>query len=107
MDDIFVLFWSPHHVEKFNEYLNKKHANIKVTSEKEANGSLPFLNVLISRNKEGLTTKVYHNPILSGLYSNFNSFIADKCKHGLIFKLIFQIFSIVLDFLRFMRKLII
>ena len=29
-------------------YLNTKHANIKFTSEKEVNGSLPFLDVLIS-----------------------------------------------------------
>ena len=26
VDDIFALFWSPHHIEKFNEYLNTKHA---------------------------------------------------------------------------------
>ena len=24
VDDIFVLFWSPQHLEKFNEYLNTK-----------------------------------------------------------------------------------
>ena len=29
-------------------YLNTKHANIKFTSEKEVNGSLPFLDVLMS-----------------------------------------------------------
>ena len=48
VDDIFVLFRSPHHLEKFNEYLNTKHANIKFTNEKEVNGSLPFLDVIIS-----------------------------------------------------------
>ena len=58
VDDIFVLFRSPHHLEKFNEYLNTKHANIKFTSEKEVNGSLPFLDVLISRNKKGFTATV-------------------------------------------------
>ena len=52
VDDLFVLFRSPHHLEKFNEYLNTKHANIKFTSEKEVNGSLPFLDVLISQNKK-------------------------------------------------------
>ena len=58
VDDTFVLFQSPHHLEKFNEYLNTKHANIKFTSEKEVNGSLPFLDVLISRNKKGFTATV-------------------------------------------------
>ena len=36
-------FRSPLHFEKFNKYLNTKHANINLTSEKEVNGSLPFL----------------------------------------------------------------
>ena len=99
--NIFVLFRSPHHLEKFNEYLNTKHANIKFTSEKEVNGSLPFLDVLISRNKKGFTTTVYHKPTFSGVYSNFNSFIADEYKHGLIFTLLFRIFSIVSDFSKF------
>ena len=101
VDDIFVLFQSPHHLEKFNEYLNTKHANVKFTSEKEVNGSLLFLDLLISRNKECFTTTVYHKPTFSGVYSNFNSFIADEYKHGLIFTLLFWIFSIVSDFSKF------
>ena len=98
VDDIFVLFRSPHHLEKFNEYLNTKHANIKFTSEKEVNRSLPFLDVLTSRNKEGFTTTVYRKPTFSGVYSSFNSFITDQYKHGLICTLLFRILSIVSDF---------
>ena len=104
VDDIFVLFRSPHHLEKFNEYLNTKHANIKFTNVKEVNGSLPFLDVLISRNNKGFTTTVYYKPIFSGVYSNFNSFIADECKHGLIFTLLLRIFSIVSDFSNFLEE---
>ena len=47
VDHVFVLFRSPHHFQKFNEYFNTKHANIKFTCEKNVNGSLPFLDVLI------------------------------------------------------------
>ena len=79
-------------------------ANIKFTSEKEVNGSLPFLDVLISRNKKGFTTTVYHNPTSSGIYSNFNRLMADECKHGLIFTLFFRIFSIVPDFSKFREE---
>ena len=95
VDDIFVVFRSPHHLEKINEYLNTKHVNIKFTTEKEVNWSLPFLDVLISRNKKGFTETVYHKPTFSGVCSNFNSFIADEYKNGLIFTLLFRIFSIV------------
>ena len=83
--------------EKFNEYFNTKHANIKLTTEIVVNRSLPFLDVLISHNNKGFTTTVYHKPIMLSIF-NFNSFMADEYKHGLIFTLLFKIFSIVLDF---------
>ena len=35
---------------------------------------------------------------------NFNSFIADEYEHGLIFTLLFRIFSIVSDFSKFPEK---
>ena len=97
-NDVFVIFRSLHHLEKFNEYLHTKHANTKFTNKNEANGSLPFLDVLISQNNNSFTTAVYHKPKFSGFYSNFNSFIADEQKNGLIFTLFFRIFSIVLNF---------
>ena len=99
--DIFAQFRSPHHLENFNEYLNTKHANIKFTNEKEFNRSLPFLDVLISRNKKGFTRTVYHKPKFSGVYTYFNSFIADEYKYDSIFTLLFQIFSIVSGFSKF------
>ena len=40
----------------------------------------------------------------SGVYSNFNSFLADECKHGLIFALLFRIFSIISDFSKFYEE---
>ena len=42
VDDIFSLFRSPDHLEKFTNYLNSKHENIKITFEKESNNSLLF-----------------------------------------------------------------
>ena len=63
--------------------------------------SLSSLNVLISRNNKGFTTTVYHKPTFSGVYSNFDSFIADKYKYGLIFTLSLRIFSKVLDSCKF------
>ena len=65
---------------------------------------MPFLDVLISWNDKGFTTTVYHKPTFSGVYSNFNSFIDDEYKHGLIFTLLFWIFLIVLDFSKFYEE---
>ena len=38
VDDIFFLFRSCHHLEKFIEYLNTNNANIKFTNENEVKG---------------------------------------------------------------------
>ena len=59
----------------------------------------------ISQNNKGFTTTVYHKPTSNEVYSNFNSFIADEYKHDLIFTLLFQVFSIVSDFLKFLKEL--
>ena len=77
-NDIFVIFRSLPHLEKFNEYLHTKFTN-----KNEVNGSLPLLDVLISQNNNSFTTTVYHKPKFSGFYSNFNSFIADEHKNGI------------------------
>ena len=81
----FFYFDLLEHFKKFNEYINTKHANKKFTNEKQVNRSLPLLDVLISRNNKGFTTTVYHKPKFSGVYSNFNNFIVDEYKHGLIY----------------------
>ena len=94
-DDIFVLFRSSDHLEKFANYSDSKHKNIKFTYEKENNNSLPFLDILISRSENGFKTSIYHKPTCSGVYSNFNSFICNQYKIGLIFTLLFRTFSIV------------
>ena len=101
VDDIFALFRSPEHLEKFTNYLHTKHENIKFTYEKESNNLLPFLDILISRLENGFKTSVYHKPTFSGVYSNFSSFIYDQYKICLIFTLLIIIFSIVSDFSKF------
>ena len=75
VDDIFTLFRSPDHLEKFANYLNSKHKIIKFTYEKESNNSLPFLDILTSRPENSFKISVYHKLTFSGVYSNFNSFI--------------------------------
>ena len=62
---------------------------------------MPFIDVLITRTSNGFKTSVYHKPTFSGVYSNFNSFISEEYKVGLIFTLLFRTFWTVSDFSRF------
>ena len=59
---------------------------------------MPFIDVLITRTSNGFKTSVYHKPTFSGVYLNFNSFISEEYKVGLIFTSQFRTFSIVWDF---------
>ena len=99
VDDIFVLFHSPDHLEKFRNYLNSKQRNIRFTCEKEHNNSAPFLDVLITRTRNGFKTSMYQKPLFSGVYSNFNSFISNEYKVGFIFTLLIRMFRIFQDFI--------
>ena len=42
VDDIFALFSSPNHADKFKEYMSSKHPIINFSIEKEEDGCLPF-----------------------------------------------------------------
>ena len=84
IDDIFVLFSTPDHADKFREYLPSKHPNINFFIEKEEDYRLPFLDIKIFRENDKFATSVYRKKTFSGVYSNFKSFIPKTCKIGLI-----------------------
>ena len=65
----------PQHIPKFLSYLKSKHPNIEFTCETENNGSIPFLDVKVSRNNNQLYTAVYHKPTHTGLGIDYLSFI--------------------------------
>ena len=82
--DTFLLFRTKDHVEKFKNYLNKQHKNIKFTLEIEENGSLSFLDITITRENNKFVTSVYRKPTFSGVFTNFEKFIQEMHKRGLI-----------------------
>ena len=85
VDDIFCIFESEDHVAPFLNYLNDQHADIKFTVEKEVDGKLPFLDILISKyDILCLHTTVYRKSTYTGLLTNFTSFISIGYKIGLI-----------------------
>ena len=93
MDDTFLLFSSEDHVKKFHKYINSRHESMKFTYEIESENRLSFLDVLVTRDKT-FCTSLYRKPTFSGLYSNFNSFMPDSYKKGLIFTLLHRAFVI-------------
>ena len=75
VDDTFLMFQDPSHVDQFLQYINNKHPNINFTKEVENDGALSFLDVQILKNLESgqLETSVYRKKTFTGLSSNFFS----------------------------------
>ena len=84
VDDTFLLFQTKDNVEKFKNYLNKQHKNRKYTSKIEENGSLSVLNITITRENNKFVTSVYRKLTFNGVFTNFESFVPEIHKRGLI-----------------------
>ena len=71
------------------------------TYEVEHDNCLPFLDVLVTREGDSFLTSIYRKPTFSGLYTNFYSYISEKYKTGLLFSLLFRIFTFTVDWSKF------
>ena len=63
VDDTFVVW--PHgtdYLDEFLRHLNSKRSSIQFIMELENEGSITFLDVLVKRGDEGVTTQVYRKP---------------------------------------------
>ena len=105
IDEIFLLFSSLDHADKFRQYLSSKHPNIKFSIEKEEDGCLPFLDINIFRENDKFATNVYRKKTFSGVYTNFKSFIPETYKIALIKSLLFRCFSLCCDFIKFHHEI--
>ena len=97
-DDTFLLFRSKHHIEKFRNYLNCQHKNIRFTSEIENENSISFLDIKICRDNNKFTTSVYHKLNFSGVFTNFGSFISKSYKYNLMLFLLHRAFKLHSNF---------
>ena len=107
MDDIFVLFSSQDEVKKFVNYMNDLHPNIKFTYDIEKDHTFSFLDVKITRENNHFSTSVYRKPTFSGVYTNFNSFIPNEYKCGLINTLLFRGFNICSSYEKFHQEVVV
>ena len=94
VDDISCLLNSEQDTDEFFKFLNTQHLNVKFTFEKEKDGKLAFLDVLISKTDQNPCTSVYRKMTSIGLYTNFVSFTPYSYKIGLIKTLIHRTYEI-------------
>ena len=94
VDDCFMIFKHPSHVNKFLEYLNVQHPKMKFTKETEVNDTISFLDVQVKRTGTGLETSVYRKKTFTGLGTSFSSFIPMVIKKAIVKSAIFRAFRI-------------
>ena len=92
VDDTYCLFRYRDHVVMFLEYINCQHPNINFIAEIEAENSLPFLDVLVTREGNNFMTSL--KKTFTGLYTDFASLAPNKYKNNLISVLIYRAFHI-------------
>ena len=88
VDDTFAIFKQEGDVDDFLVTLNCLHPALKFAFEKEHDGKLPFLDILVERTELSFETSVYRKSTFSGQYIRWKSFSPRKRKMNLITTLV-------------------
>ena len=99
VDDLFLIFNNDFEVDQFLGYMNKQHNNIKFTCEREVEGRLAFLDVLVSKTENGITTGVYRKNTFTGQGLNWFSFTPYIYKINSIRTLLTRAYDVCSSFL--------
>lgn len=86
VDDTLAVFNNRSDALRFLDYLNSLHENLEFTMEQECDDKIPFLDLLIIRNRDTncIDLTVYRKPTHSGVFTDFTSFSPFHYKMGLV-----------------------
>ena len=101
------------HFYYFNQRITLRNLDIistnniktKFTSEIEENGSLSFLDIKISYENNKFMTSVYRKSTFCAVFTNFESFIPDIYKRGLIETLLHRSFRLCSNYENFHQEI--
>lgn len=85
VDDTFVIW--PHgnaELKEFHRHLNHQNTSIQFTIEEEKEEKIPFLDVLVRRERNKLQTSVYRKPTHTDRYIQFSSHHHPRILRGVI-----------------------
>ena len=96
VDDTFAMFEDEINYNRFLKQLNSPHQSLTFTHEKEVNGKLPFLDVLVEKCNTKFLTSVYRKPSFSGQYNRWDSLGSKSRKNIFIGTLVHRALAICL-----------
>ena len=106
VDDTFALFQNLDEANKFLNFINSRHPNIKFTMETEQEDCLSFLDISVSRTNNNFSTGVYRKPTFTGLGLNFYSFSSFKFKLNSCKTLLHRAYNICSDWAKFHSEML-
>ena len=101
VDDTFVLFKEESHAQLFLDFINNFHPNISFSMDKECNGQLSFLDILVSRCNGQFVTGIFRKKTFTGLGLNFFSHCSSIFKINSCKTLLFRAYSLSSNWLKF------
>ena len=91
MDDI-IRNIKRHQIEEKLRQINSLHPNLKFTCEREVEGKLPFLDMMIINTKGILSSTWYNKPTDTGLIMNFHALAPKKYKWSVVSGFVYRIY---------------
>ena len=83
MDDI-IMNIKRNRIEMKLQQINNLHPNLKFTCEREVDGKIPFLDMLIINYQGNLSSTWYNKPTDTGLIMNFHALAPKKYKWSVV-----------------------
>lgn len=104
VDDVFAVIKKSDE-EKWMKILNEQSPTIKFTMEREQNGKLPFLDVLVTRINNKLDFNVYRKPTNTDRYITRDSYCRKSTKLAAFNSMVYRLCRLPLSVINYMEEL--
>ena len=94
VDDTLVVIRDVAEAEQFLITLNNCHPSIQFTMELAVNNTLPFLGMLLMKQRSKITTSVYRKTTNKGLLLHYQSHVDNKYKKSLLKTMLHRAYSL-------------
>ena len=105
VDDTFLIFNKAEDIPLFLDFLNSQHNKINFTHEIEVNGSLSFLDVMLTKKQNKIEVDIYRKPTFTGQGLNWFSFCPTIYKINSIKTLLYRAYDLTSSYLNFHREI--
>ena len=94
VDNLFLTFDDPNHIDHVFSTFNSIHQKIKFTKENEENNKLAILDVQITKNSDCIETSIFRKNTNLGIYTRWDSYVPNRYKQNLVWALLHRAYSI-------------